>query len=74
MRARQPAKQPSTVAKSTILMTPATTLLSSTIGGTGGDKSGGDSDVVFADEGEGDGKTARVLIPGETVHPQLDSK
>lgn len=25
-------------------------------------------------EDEGDGKTARVLVPGETIQPQLDSK
>ena len=25
-------------------------------------------------EDEGDGKTVRVLVPGETVQPQLDSK
>ena len=25
-------------------------------------------------EDEGDGKTARILVPGETIQPQLDSK
>ena len=42
-------------------------------------QSTGEDPVIFPcscwlAEDEGDGKTARVLIPGETIHPQLDSK
>ena len=39
----------------------------------------GEDPVIFPSrcwlaEDEGDGKTARVLVPGETIQPQLDSK
>ena len=42
-------------------------------------QSTGEDPVIFPcrcwlAEDEGDGKTARVLTPGETIHPQLDSK